>query len=134
MRKILITLFFLQVSLPSFSAPGRLQGFSYATDEYGFMKIKDETIYFNEPPSEYFTDPIFPHYLNDDLSDARTGVSQSGDKYELTPVYSTQDLYNKQYDYENGYIEDENYSPDDFYSNEESYNDGDEFYEDEVIY
>lgn len=132
MRKKILTLIFLIISSPIFSAPGRLQGFTYATDEYGNMKIKDETIYFNELPPEYYTDPIFPHYLNDDLSDARTGVSQSGDKYDLTPVYSTQDLYDGKYNnYESGYIEDEYYE-DDYYGEEEFYEDDGEYYEDEA--
>lgn len=113
MRKFLLLALFLVYGIDVFSAPGRLQGFSYARDEKGVIKIKEETVEFNQKPVQYDEEPKLPHYLNDDLSDARTGVSQSGDKYKLTPVYSVQDLYNRQNDYKTGKIEDENYDASD---------------------
>lgn len=90
MKKISFLLIFVFYCLPVMAIPGRLQGFSYSG------KIKDETILFNERPAVYDEEPSLPHYLNEDLSDARTGVSQNGDKYKLTPVYSMQDLYDLQ--------------------------------------
>ena len=90
MKKISVLLMFIFYSVPVMAIPGRLQGFSYSG------RIKEETILFNERPVVYDEEPSLPHYLNEDLSDARTGVSQNGDKYKLTPVYSMQDLYDLQ--------------------------------------
>ena len=90
MKKISVLLVFIFYSVPVMAVPGRLQGFSYSG------KIKPETESFNEKPAAYNEEPLFPHYLNEDLSDARVGASQSEDKYKLIPVYSMQELYNSQ--------------------------------------
>ncbi len=109
MRKFIFIVGFFAYSIPCMAVPGRLQGFSYSG------KIRPETETFNTKPAIYDEEPTFPHYLNEDLSDARTGVPSSGDKYTLTPVYSLQDLYDKRNDYETGEIEEE----DDEYDEEE---------------
>ena len=90
MRKISVLLVFIFYSVPVMAITGRLQGFSYSG------KIKEETILFNERPVAYDEEPELPHYLNEDLSDARVGASQSEDKYKLTPIYSMQKLYDLQ--------------------------------------
>ena len=87
----LFALMVLSCAAPALASPGRLGGFSYARDDLGRIKEKPETEAFNsiEPPPP----PERPHYLNDDGTDARTGVRSGGDKYKLPPVYSTQQLY-----------------------------------------
>ena len=110
MKKCVFIIGFLAYSLPCMAVPGRLQGFSYSG------KIKPETEAFNEKPAIYDEEPTFPHYLNEDLSDARTGVSQNGDRHVLIPVYSMQDLYDRRNDYETGKFEEED---DEFYDDEE---------------
>ena len=42
--------------------------------------------------------PERPHYLNEDGTDARTGVASGGDKYTLAPTYSMQELYDAKAD------------------------------------
>lgn len=116
MKEIILILFLVLNGVPAFAIPGRLQGFSYATDpETGVIAIKPETEDFNAPPVSYDIDPIPPHYLNEDGSDARTGAPQNGDKYQLSPVFSTQQLYDMRNDYETGAIEDENYSEEEIF-------------------
>lgn len=95
MKKICILLVFIFYGVPVFAIPGRLQGFSYTG------RIKPETDEFNARPASYDVEPTFPHYLNEDLSDARTNAPQNGDKYKLMPVYSMQELY----DMQNGSVE-----------------------------
>ena len=87
----LFALVFLLYALPAPASPGRLGGFSYARDDLGRIKQKQTTVDFNsmEPPPM----PERPHYLNEDLTDARTGVKPGADRYKLAPVYSTQQLY-----------------------------------------
>ncbi|MGN0929417.1 MAG: hypothetical protein ACI4N3_02120 [Alphaproteobacteria bacterium] len=101
MKKFYILLLLMIYSVPVMAVPGRLQGFSYTG------RIKPETEAFNEKPAIYDEEPLPPHYLNEDGSDARTGAISGGDKYKLTPVYSMQELYNLQNGYETGVIEDD---------------------------
>lgn len=90
MKKVCILLLLMIYSVPVMAIPGRLQGFSYSG------KIKEETEIFNEKPAVYDEEPLSPHYLNEDGSDARTGAISGGDKYKLPPVYSMQELYDLQ--------------------------------------
>lgn len=90
MKKVCILLLLIIYSVPVMAVPGRLQGFSYSG------RIKEETEIFNEKPAVYDEEPLYPHYLNEDGSDARTGVVSGGDKYKLVPVYSMQELYDLQ--------------------------------------
>ena len=102
MRKILFLIAFVFLSGELFAEPARLGGFSYSRDEYGRVKLSEETEIFNEgPPALMEEVPELPFYLNEDLSDARTGVAPHGDRYQLIPIYSTQELYNMQ----NGIVE-----------------------------
>lgn len=103
MRKFLFFVSFLVLSAEVFAVPARLGGFSYSKDEYGRVKLSEETEAFNEGPPALMEEeePLFPFYLNEDLSDARTGVTPHGDRYQLIPIYSTQQLY----DMKNGIVE-----------------------------
>ena len=101
MRKFLFFISFLVLSAEVFAVPARLGGFSYLKDEYGRVKLSEETEAFNKEPPAEKEEPLFPFYLNEDLSDARTGVAPHGDRYQLIPIYSTQQLY----DMKNGIVE-----------------------------
>ncbi|MDR2099167.1 MAG: hypothetical protein LBO78_04060, partial [Rickettsiales bacterium] len=78
--------------------PARLQGFSYRKDDNGAVAIRQETIDFDESYNAAAeTEPTPPHYLNEDGTDARTGVTGGGDKYTLSPVVpAAQELYDRQ--------------------------------------
>ncbi|MDR1476618.1 MAG: hypothetical protein LBI17_00640 [Rickettsiales bacterium] len=78
-------------ALPSLAGPGRLGGFSYNRDRKGRIVEKPATAEFNSYEPQPM--PERPHYLNDDGTDARTGVASGGDKYTLIPTYSQQELY-----------------------------------------
>ena len=103
MRKFLFFVVFLVLSAEVFAVPARLGGFSYSKDEYGRVKLSEETEIFNEGPPALMEEeePLLPFYLNEDLSDARTGIAPHGDRYQLIPVYSVQQLY----DVKNGLVE-----------------------------
>ncbi len=131
MKKVILIFVLLLYSFPCLAIPARLGGFSYSKDEHGRpRKLTDHegTSIFNEGPPAYFEDlPPIPFYLNEDLSDARTGVARQGDKYELAPVYTEKTLRENGGYIEEGFIEDD-YSEDEFFDEEEEFVDDEDLF------
>jgi hypothetical protein len=86
-----VALVVFMYAVPALASPGRLGGFSYARDDLGRIKQKPATEDFNniQPPPM----PERPHYLNEDGTDARTGIKPGEDRHKLPQVYSAQQLY-----------------------------------------
>ncbi len=108
MKNILFFFIFVFCSTSVFAIPGKLGGFSYVRDENGRPIFSEDEELFNEGPIVLETEPVFPFYLNEDLTDARTGVSSNGDRYKLSSVYSVQQLYDMKHNHsEEGVLEEE---------------------------